>query len=378
MFADRLTLHNFRNYETLSLDFENGTVIFTGDNGQGKTNILESIFYCAIGKSFRYGKDKELIRYGQSGFSIGLSVKNDITEKIDITYSSSQEKSVRVNGIYLRKLGHLIGSFLSVIFSPEDMKVINDGPSERRRMLDIAISQYSPTHYFNLQQYLKILQQKNILLRSTQASEKEKNKGILDVFNEQLSIYGAKIIENRIKYVNILESISSAKHAEISGGERLNLNYYSDCLTSFEPEKIPVISQSEIQNVFFKELEAKTEKEIERGQSLTGPHRDDLIILLNSVPVRVYGSQGQKRTAALSLKLSELQILEKKTGRKPVLLLDDVFSELDDSRCEMLLKSSEDFQTVITCTSVADLPEKVKSSASVYMIKNGTAGRMSK
>ncbi len=378
MFVKRLALTNFRNYSTLDAEFSPGVNVFYGDNGQGKTNIIESIFYCAIGRSFRYSKDNDLIRAGADDFHISADLGDDITENITLLYKETGEKAARVNGLYLRKLGHLMGSLLSVIFSPEDLDIVNEGPSVRRKMLDIVISQLHPSHYFDLQQYNKVLAQKNFLLRDYGRSG-DSADALLDVYNEQLASFGASIAEKRGRFCAELEKLAAEKNGLISGGEQLTLKYIPnfraaavDAPAAEETAEIdPTDVQNKIKTEFLELLNTRKNREIERQHSLYGPQNDDVQIELNGMELRRFGSQGQKRTAVLSIKLAQILLLYRKTGRRPVLLLDDVFSELDEKRSGLLLSSIDGYQTFITTAGLGELPGHVKRDAKIFFIKSG-------
>ena len=375
MFVSKLGLADFRNYESLELSPGAGINIFHGDNGQGKTNILESVFYSSIGRSFRSGRDNELIRAGASGFSVFTGISSDINESIEIRYASGGEKSIKVNGLYLRKLGQLMGTLLTVIFSPEDLQLVNSGPSARRKMLDIAVSQITPVHFYNLQQYGKVIRQKNNLLRDMSISSVSGTGELIDVYNEQLSRFGCQILLKRLEFSEKLKEYAAACHKNISGGEIFNVTYESDCIPEgFKIKKDTPAAEyaAAIKEYMLSQLDQRRDREIERQQSLCGPHHDDLKLELGGTDLRRFGSQGQKRTAVLALKLSELEIIKRSTGRVPVLLLDDVFSELDASRCRLLLESIKNCQTFITCTSPVELPETVLKDAEMFLVKGGS------
>ncbi len=409
MFVEKIELNNFRNYNSLNISLNKGFNVFCGNNGQGKTNILEAVFFCAVGRSFRSVKDTDLVFSGSDSFQIGLSIGDDITNDIRIMYknggnggsgsggssgnSSSGEKSVRVNGLYLRRLGHLMGNLLSVIFSPEDLEIINEGPSVRRKLLDIVISQLYPEHYFDLQQYIKTVSQKNALLRDYN-SMGSGARSLLDVYNEQLSDAGSRITYRRYVFSQELDTCSSGKNHTISGGENLSFRYFSnfynfsereaqentvteteaevETKNKAETETEAGLTPKKIKEGFIELLDLRKAKEIERGHSLYGPQYDDLLIYLNGLDLKRFGSQGQKRTAVLSIKLAETELLSKHTGRKPVLLLDDVFSELDETRSSMLLRSASEFQTLITTANLSELPREVRKDAKIFFVKSGS------
>ena len=372
MFINHILLENYRNYTSLDINLSNDVNIFYGNNGQGKTNLLEAIFFTVIGKSFRGTKDIDIILSGKEKFTIDISVSDDITESVYIKYNKNKEKYIKVNSLYLRKTGQLMGSILAVIFSPEDMQLISEGPSVRRKFIDIAISQIKPTYYFDLLQYNKILLQKNTLLKNIKYGKSKNYDGMLNVWNEQLSEVGAKIIFERSKIINHLSLVARDKHLKIAEKsaereENLKILYNSDIsreiMEEYEPEKI--------KNELFYLFESKSEREIEREMTLYGPHRDDIDFKLDDKDMKKFSSQGQKRTAVLSLKLAELELLKEITGRKPIFLLDDVFSELDDKRQEAFLSEIIDVQTFISCVDI-DTFKYNKNNASLFKIKNGS------
>lgn len=371
MFIDHISLENYRNYTSLDINLSNDVNIFYGNNGQGKTNLLEAIFFTVIGKSFRGTKDSDIIFSGKDYFKIDIDVSDDITENISIKYNKNKEKYIKVNNLYLRKTGQLMGSILAVIFSPEDMQLISEGPSVRRKFLDITISQVKPTYYFNLLQYNKILIQKNNLLKSIKYGKTKNYDGILSIWNEQLSDIGSKIIFERCKIIDELSKVATEKNLNIAKKssekeEILKISYNTD----ISREIILNNDLSIIKKELFDLLESKSQKEIEREMTLCGPHRDDLIFKLDDKDMKKFSSQGQKRTAILSVKLAELELLNKVTGRKPIFLLDDVFSELDEKRQEAFLNEIYDVQTFISCVDINSLKYK-KEKSKIFEIKNG-------
>lgn len=372
MFISHILLENYRNYASLDIDLSNDVNIFYGNNGQGKTNLLEAVFFTVIGKSFRGTKDSDIIMAGKNEFLIDISVNDDITENIFIKYNKNKEKYIKVNSLYLRKIGQLMGSILAVVFSPEDMNLISEGPSVRRKFLDIAISQVKPTYYFDLLKYNKVLIQKNNLLKSVKYGKTKMYDGIFSVWNEQLASVGAKIISERCRIIEELSKVAIEKNMKIAKNsaekeELLKISYNSDISREIILENdIEVIKRE-----FFNLLEGKMQKEIEREMTLTGPHRDDLEFKLDDRDMKKFSSQGQKRTAILSLKLAELELLKKATGRKPIFLLDDVFSELDEKRQESFLNEIYDVQTFISCVDINSLKYN-KKNARIFEIKNGS------
>lgn len=344
MYIKRLQLKNFRNYKEANINFARNFNIIYGYNAQGKTNILEAIFLCASGRSHRTSRDVELIRISEKGYQVKAEIeKSGLESSVEISYDRNEKKKVKINEIAQKKIGSLIGHLNAVIFSPEDLLVIKEGPSERRRFLDITISQIKPSYFYDLQQYAKVLAQRNILLK-----EIEKNRRLadtLEVWNHNLVKTGSRIIKTRQEFINKLSIKAENNHRKLTNGnEKLKLRY----IASINIEGLTELD--EIEKNFMKTLESLYRKELMKATTLCGPQRDDYDILIDGMSVKLYGSQGQQRTGILSLKLSEIDIMKEDTGEYPVLLLDDVMSELDGKRQEYLFKSLEDVQTFITCT----------------------------
>lgn len=371
MFVDHIKLENFRNYTSSDIDLSNDVNVFYGNNGQGKTNLLEAIFYGAVGKSFRGTKDLDVIKSGQKYFFLNIKINDDITEDITIKYNKTKEKYIKVNGLYLRKLGQLMGNILAVIFSPEDLKLISEGPSMRRKFMDIAISQMKPLFYFDLLNYAKILNQKNNLLRAIKYGKMKSDFDLLSLWNEQLAEAGAKIIVERNYLIQAISSIAEEKHQIIAQKsaekqEKLEMIYHSD----ISPEILNTQDIKSIKTELLYSLNSKRDREVEREITLTGPHRDDIDFILNGNDLKRFGSQGQKRTVVLALKISELKLIQNMTGRKPIFLLDDVFSELDDARQKAFLNELGSVQTMISCVDPAPVTQIYKNAA-FYEIKDG-------
>jgi DNA replication and repair protein RecF len=359
-----VNLKNFRNYESLDIKIGEGVNIFYGQNAQGKTNIIESIYMSSTGKSHRTQKDTELIRWDCEGARIKIDFQKENDEKsVEIYLNRNVKKQIKLNGVKLNKIGELIGNLNTVIFSPDHMKIIKEGPVERRRFMDIILSQVLPGYYFNLVQYLKVLEHRNKLL-----CEACKNRSILSsiyVWNDQLADFGAKIIIARRKFIDKICNIAAETHEGISHGkERLKVIYKSSV-------DYNDISEIEIRKVFLNSLEKSINIDIKRGATHKGPHRDDILFFINDTEVKTYSSQGQQRTALLSLKISELKYIEEETDEMPILLLDDVFSELDTERQKYLVDFIRDIQTIITCTDVEYLEKLKLGSSLVYNVVNG-------
>lgn len=364
MYVDSIKLINYRNYRNLDIKLNSKLNLFIGNNAQGKTNLLESIYICSTGKSYRTNIDKELINLSKDKAYISLDIiTEDFNKQVEIKLERDKGKKARVNKIEVDKISDLYGSFNVVIFSPEDLKLVKEGPSQRRMFLDNEISQINPRYRYNLNRYNKILNQRNNLLKIIQY-EKSKKK-LLDVWDSQLCDVGAEILLKRFSFLEQLSVISKDIHRKITGGlEEIDLEYMS----SFNVEKLDT---EDVVKRFNKALKDNIEKEIERGTTKYGPHRDDIKILINGIDIRTFGSQGQQRTAALSLKLAEIELIRQEVGEYPVLLLDDVLSELDKTRRKYLVSTFKDIQTIITSTDDINIHDFNKQKKSVYYIKDG-------
>lgn len=359
-----LKLRDFRNYKSLDVDFAKAFNIIYGNNAQGKTNIIEAVFLCASGRSHRTSKDIELLRYESAGFGIKVLLeKEESQEEIEIAYTPEEKKKIKINEIPVKKIGDLMGHLNAVIFSPEDLLVIKQGPSERRRFADITLSQLKPSYFYDLQQYAKILYQRNALLKNI-IIEKEL-EATLDVWNKHLSRIGSRIMSSRNAFIKKLNTLAEARHAKLTNKEEVLLLKYSP---SFEIDENS--NTQEIEVIFDRILEKSKMREIQKGSSLYGPHRDDIDIILNGESTKIYGSQGQQRTSVLSMKLAEIDLMKEEAGDSPILLLDDVLSELDDRRKEYLLENITGLQTFITCTDKRFFQRSTENAALFY-VENG-------
>ena len=335
MILKSLALKQYRSYERLGLHFDDGINILQGQNAAGKTNVLEAIGFLSFGKSFRTNRDTECIRDGaEAAYIKGTVSKKEGALSIEAQLSRTGVKSLKVDAQPIRRMGDLFGNFIAVIFAPEDLKVLKESPSLRRRFLDMEISKLYPTYFFDLQEYQKALAQKNALLKSRM--KEEQLKKLVDIYNTQMSEHGERIIRARQKFIGRIDALSRDIHDDLSGGEALALKYMSS------------VSGDDIKKALFERMEKSLGAEIEQGCSLVGPHREDIAVSLGGVPVKVYASQGQIRTAMLSLKLATLALARTDYGARPVLLLDDVFSELDGSRQKALLHHVGGIQCFIT------------------------------
>lgn len=355
MFIESLELQNFRNYKTLSLQFDRGTNILFGDNAQGKTNILEAVYLGGTTKSHRGSKDREMIRFEQDEAHIRMQVKREaVSCQIDMHLKKNKSKGIAINGVPIRKASELFGAVNMVFFSPEDLQIIKEGPGERRRFLDLELCQLSKVYLNQLTNYNKILNQRNKLLKDL--AFMPDLLPTLEVWDEQLASYGGQLILAREEFVEQLNEISVGIHANLTG----------------EKERLELVYEPNVQREQFSlMLKKNRDKDIRFKLSSVGPHRDDLCVKINGIDIRKYGSQGQQRTAALSLKLSEIYLVKRLIHDTPVLLLDDVLSELDGSRQNYLLQSIRDIQTLITCTGLDDFVSHQFNINRVFRVIDG-------
>ncbi len=353
-----LELKNFRNYEDLSIRFDKGVNIIYGENAQGKTNILESIYMCCCGKSHKGSKEREIIRHDCDEAHVKAEFKSERGNcRIDIHLKKNKGKGIAINRIPIRKISELYGNIYVVIFSTEDLDIIKRGPSDRRRFMDMELCQIDPIYVENLINYNRILVQRRELFKKIAETEDPSLKESLDVWDIQLVRYGTEIIKRRREFIEELNEIIFDIHYGItSGSEKLKLVY--------EP--------SSTEETFYEDLLKTREKDIILRQTGAGPHRDDMAFHNGSINMKTYGSNGQQRTCALSLKLAEIKLIERIKKESPVLLLDDVLSELDRSRQKMLLKALTGTQTIITCTGVDEFVEQELKNAKKYYIKNAS------
>ncbi len=362
MIVEELKLINYRNYKELQLQFHPKLNILVGENAQGKTNVLESLYVSAMGKSFRTSRDQELINMLKENAYIKTKIKK-ISNKVDIEIilSNKTNKRIKVNKLSLTRYGDLLGSFNVVLFSPEDLKIIKEGPGERRRFMNDEISQVLPKYYYTLNQYNKILQQRNKILRDYKGEKFD-----LDIWDEQLASNGALIMVYRRNFIKRIGILARLMHRKITE-ELENLEIIYDSNLDIKEDE----DQKDIAIKFKKNLQETRDQEIRRGLTLVGPHRDDLIFKINGIDVKNYGSQGQQRTAVLSLKLSELELIKGEVGEYPILLLDDVMSELDKKRQKYLIQNIRNIQTFIT-TTTTDLfnPDNLKE-CKIFKVNQG-------
>lgn len=361
MIIKSLELSDFRNYSELHLDFSDGTNILFGDNAQGKTNILEAIYLSATTKSHKSSKDSDIISFDHEEAHIRTILsKDDIDTRVDMHLRKSKTKGIAVDGNKIKKASELLGILNVVFFSPEDLSIIKDSPAERRRFIDMELCQLDNFYLYNLNHYNKIINQRNHLLKDMYFNPELKDT--LKIWDSQLASYGSKIIERRTLFIKQLNDIIFDIHKNLTGGkEELRIVYEPNC----DKDNLEAM------------INASWDKDIKYKSTTVGPHRDDISFCVTKIDdnkeidIRKFGSQGQQRSAALSLKLSEIELVKKITGDTPVLLLDDVLSELDSNRQNYLLDSIGNIQTIITCTGLDEFVNHRFEIDKVFKVTNG-------
>jgi DNA replication and repair protein RecF len=360
MIVKSLELKDYRNYNHLNMHFSSGTNILYGENAQGKTNILEAVYLCGTTKSHRGSKDKEMVSFTEEEAHVRVILeKNHIPHRIDLHLKKNKAKGVAIDGIPIKRQGELFGMLNLVFFSPEDLYIIKNGPAERRRFIDLELCQLDKIYLNHLSNYNKVLAQRNNLLKQIAV-----NKNLIDtlhIWDEKLLEYGCKIIKTREEFIIRLNNLVGEIHKKLTGGkEHLILQY--------EP------------NVRAADFEGKLKKYKDKDLALkmtnVGPHRDDLGFLLGDIDIRKYGSQGQQRTAALSCKLAEIDLVKSIIKENPILLLDDVLSELDRQRQNYLLNSIGDIQTMITCTGLEEFVNHRFAYDKVFQVVSGAVNSL--
>lgn len=355
MFLKSIELKNFRNYDNLELDCNKNINLILGDNAQGKTNLLESIYYTSMGRSFKPVKDRDVINFGEETSIIKANAhKYDDNLEISIILRKNGDKEIKKDGVKLKKISELCDNMLVVMFSPEDLKIVKEDPEKRRKFIDRELSLISPIYLDNLNNYKKTLFQRNNYLKEENIDEL-----LINVLDKQLSNYGYDVIKYRKEFIEKLQTYVEKIHSGItSGKEKIKLIYKP----SIDPE-----SKEEFEKI----LKDDFYKDSKNAVTSRGPHRDDIEFLINKIDVRRYGSQGQQRTCALSVRLAELSLIEEETGESAILLLDDVMSELDLNRQEYLIKTLENNQIFITATELSnDIIARLKGVNKIF-IKNG-------
>lgn len=363
MYIKEIALKDFRNYKELHTSFHPRVNIFLGKNAQGKTNLLEGIYLNAMARSFKTSRDKDLIRFGEEFCRIHtISEAFDEEQETEILVTKAGKKIIKIDGMKASKTSQLLERIYIVIFSPEDLKIVKDEPEKRRRFIDRELCQIRPGYYSDLSSYKKVLKQRNMYLK-----EREIDTGVLEIWDYELAKYGSRLITCRHEFIQRINEISSDIHDRISGGlEKLTIHYEANvaCCEPDAPEGTEAF--------FFRMLEQSREDDIRNRTTGRGPHKDDLKIEANGVDLRKFGSQGQQRTAALSLKLSEIRLIEAETGEKPILLLDDVLSELDNERQSYLISSLGENQMFITTADISGKVIRSMPEGKVFKIDHGT------
>lgn len=355
MWINKIKINDFRNYNNQEIDLGKNINVFYGENAQGKTNIIEAIFLCSMGKSFRAKQDKEMIKLDKKNANVEIEFfKSDRDSKIKIQLSNKKE--VFINGIKIKKLSELLGNLNIVMFTPDDINILKGGPQNRRRFLDIMISQLKPNYMHTLSLYAKTLEQRNNYLK--QIKEENNSEELLDIWDEKLAEYAFIISKYRNEFINKIINKIKKIHSEITNNkEEIKIEYLTECLNKIE---------------YLDLLKKRRKLDIIKSYTTKGIHRDDFIIYINDKELSTYGSQGQHRTAMLSLKLSELEIIEEEVGEKPILLLDDFMSELDSNRRTHFLEKINDTQVIITCTDKIDIENK---KILIYNVNDGKVFR---
>ncbi len=361
MIIKSIELAYYRNYDSLNMQFDSGTNILYGDNAQGKTNILEAIYVSATTKSHKGSKDREIVNFDKDEAHIRTYLEKDNVEtRVDMHLRKNKSKGIAIDGQKIKKAADLLGLCNVVFFSPEDLGIIKNGPAERRRFVDMELCQLDSFYLYNLNCYNKIVNQRNKLLKDMYMNPDLRET--LGIWDMQLVSFGSKMIERRKLFTEQLNEIIYDIHKKLSGGkEELSIHYEPDV---------------EIED-FENKLKSSQDRDIRAKMTSVGPHRDDFSFFVGNVDIRKYGSQGQQRTAALSLKLSEIELVRKIAKNNPVLLLDDVLSELDSNRQNYLLNSIGDIQTIITCTGLEEFVNNRFHINKVFKVSDGTVTCMS-
>ncbi|HZK22813.1 MAG TPA: DNA replication/repair protein RecF [Atopostipes sp.] len=366
MYLEGIELKNYRNYETVKLSFSPSINVLIGENAQGKTNLVESIYFLAMSRSHRSPRDRELIRWDSDFAKVnGQLIKKSHSVPLEIVLSK-RGKIAKMNHLEQRKLSDYIGQLNVILFAPEDLSLVKGSPSVRRRFIDMELGQMNKIYLHHLSQYQRVLKQRNQFLKKAKYDRKH-DALYLDILTEQLATEGAEVLYHRYRFVKQLTKWAQEVQTDISNGkEELRISYKTTSSVSDKMSKEELLSQLQ------KDYEKAKEQEIDQGTTTLGPHRDDLVFYVNEKNVQTYGSQGQQRTTALSLKLAEIELMYEMTGEYPILLLDDVLSELDDSRQTHLLNAIQNkVQTFITTTSLDGVQMDLLQNPRIFKVENG-------
>ena len=362
-----LQLQNFRNYESVQLEFKDGVHVFIGENAQGKTNLMESIYALAMTKSHRTTNDKELIGWNKEFATIKGTVEKTTTKTNLELQFSKKGKIAKVNYLEQKRLSSYLGNLNVILFAPENLTLVKGSPQNRRKFVDMELGQMSSLYLYDLVEYNRVLKQRNTYLKQLAIKKKQPDE-YLDVLSEMLSELASKIVFHRLDFMKQLEALAIPIHDQLSlGREKFSVSYQAT---------IPLedgLTPSQMKEIYMNQFKKNQTREADQATTLIGPHRDDLIFYLNEVPVQTYGSQGQQRSTVLSLKLAEIELMKLSTGEYPLLLLDDVLSELDDDRQTHLIKAIENkVQTFITTTSLDGIKQQFINEPVVIPIEKGT------
>lgn len=369
MIVKKIIIKNYRNFKEAEAELNESLNIFIGDNGQGKTNLMESIYIASIGRTFRLNSESELINFIENKSSVEIHLfKNNYNIKIEILLEKNKKKLVFINGVKLDKTSEMIGILNNVIFTPDDMKIIKGSPVERRKFVNIDISQIKPKYKYLLNKYKKVTTERNLLLKKY--NTKYGNKDIINIWNDYLVDIGTEISLYRNEYINNLKKYPSDIYSTISGNkESLEITYHSNIGL--------ITNKDEVKKLFYEKINNNFNNETLRGTSLFGPHKDDVLIKINGKECKYFGSQGQQRSAILALKLAEIEIIKEEVGEYPILLLDDVLSELDNKRKSYLIEHIKGIQTIITSTDDHDLNILTKNfKKKIFKINEGKIGNI--
>lgn len=366
MHIEQLELHDYRNYESLSVSFDDTVNVIVGENAQGKTNLIESIYVLAMAKSHRTSNDKDLIRWEAEYAKIkGRVLKKNHSLPMELTISKKGKKA-KVNHLEQTKLSQYIGHMNVVMFAPEDLTLVKGSPQVRRRFIDMEIGQVSPVYLHAVSQYYKVLQQRNQYLKQLQ-TKRAADLTMLDVLTEQLASFAVEVTKKRFSFIHLLQQWAGPLHAGISRGiEELTIHYSSAAGLREEQDTEAMLT------ALMDSFQKGRQREIDRGMTMTGPHRDDLLFYVNNKNIQTFGSQGQQRTTALAVKLAEIELIYNEIGEYPILLLDDVLSELDDHRQSHLLNTIHGkVQTFVTTTSTDGIEHSTLRAAVPFHIEDG-------
>ena len=362
-----LQLQNFRNYESVQLEFTDGVHVFIGENAQGKTNLMESIYALAMTKSHRTTNDKELIRWNKEFATIKGTVEKTATKTNLELQFSKKGKIAKVNYLEQKRLSSYLGNLNVILFAPENLTLVKGSPQNRRKFVDMELGQMSSLYLYDLVEYNRVLKQRNTYLKQLAIKKKQPDE-YLEVLSEMLSELASKIVFHRLDFMKQLEALAIPIHDQLSlGREKFSVSYQAT---------IPLedgLTPEQMKEIYMNQFKKNQTREADQATTLIGPHRDDLIFYLNEIPVQTYGSQGQQRSTVLSLKLAEIELMKLSTGEYPLLLLDDVLSELDDDRQTHLIKAIENkVQTFITTTSLDGIKQQFINEPVVIPIEKGT------